>query len=55
MASRSTLVNFINSTPHDLQLINASLSHGVWTSNSYPPTEIKAGEKATMQKEHKPA
>jgi hypothetical protein len=51
MASRSATVTFINNTDLTLNLINAKLSHGVWTTNLYPPENIAAHSKATWESE----
>jgi hypothetical protein len=51
MTSRSATITFINNTDLTLTLINARLSHGVWSHNLYPPEKIEPHGKATWASE----
>ncbi|GGX14637.1 aegerolysin family protein [Aquimarina muelleri] len=51
MSARSTTVKLQNTTSDLIKLTDASLSHGVWSSNQYPPSTISANSDGSWMSE----
>jgi hypothetical protein len=51
MASRSTVVILVNATDHDLQLTHATLQHGIWSDEMYPPLAIAKKSRGQWESE----